>query len=139
MDRKSCGVIHRYPGSPTNHADSGRLGDTVPRLASAMHTVATAATASPAREREAALLAQCVATATGQARADSVGLASLHGLAASLLQARLPAAAIALRASADALLSAAGHTPLSLTELREQGWIVDLPRFRRQLFQTLGL
>lgn len=96
-------------------------------------------TASPAREREAALLAQCLATVAGHAQADSVGLASLHELAASLLQPRAPAAALALRASAEAWWSGRGVAPLSLTELREGGWIVDLPRFRRQLYQALGL
>lgn len=98
-----------------------------------------AATPSPAREREGALLAQCLATAAGQARADSVGLASLHGVAASLLRERAPAAAANLHASATALLEARGIAPLSLGELRECGWIVDLPRFRRQLLDAMGL
>lgn len=98
----------------------------------------TATPGSPAREREAALIAHCVATALGTAYADSVGLASLHQLAASVLQERAPSAATRLRASAQAILHA-GAVPLSLTDLREQGWIVDLPRFRRQLFQALRL
>lgn len=109
----------------------------------------TATTGSPAREREAALLAHCVATAGGIARTDSVGLARLHQLAASLLQERAPDAAARLRASVQSVLCADsvpapgsvgdGTAALSLTELREQGWIVDLPRFRRQLFQALRL
>lgn len=96
-------------------------------------------TASPAREREAALIAHCLATAAGRAQADCRGLASLHGLAASLLQPRAPVAAATLRASAETYLSARGVASLSLSELREGGWIVDLPRFRRQLFRALGL
>jgi hypothetical protein len=98
----------------------------------------TASTGSPAREREAALVAHCVTTAAAAACADSVGLASLHQLAASMLQERAPDAAMRLRASAQAVLRA-GVAPLSLSDLREQGWIVDLPRFRRQLFQALRL
>ena len=92
---------------------------------------------SPAREREAAMLARCVAIARGEMEALQAADAPILALAASLLQHRLPDAAQALTTAAEKVRSTHFAPPLPLTELLRSGLIVDLPRFKSRLLQRL--
>lgn len=98
----------------------------------------TATQASPARTREAALIAHCIRVARGQDAAMEPADAQVLALAASLLQHRYPDAAHALSAAAEQSLRAQGAARMPLNALLRSGQIADLPRFKERLLRQLA-
>lgn len=93
---------------------------------------------SPAREREAAMLARCVAIACGRSETLQADDAPVLALAASLLQHRRPEAAHALATAAEQVRSTQHAPQATLAELLRSGLITDLPRFKERLLRQLG-